>query len=104
MDIIRGTTPTITINLEDGVTFEEIGNPTLRIKQGTFYMDKEPTSIMGNTAVFEYTQDETLRFYEGSANLQLIAVKGTNNEMVTKSLVYAINIYKSLWNEGVHNE
>ena len=104
MQIIRGTTPIITINLEDGVTFSDLGNVKLRIKQGTFSIDKDPSLIDGSTATFEYTQDETLRLYEGTAYLQLIGVKGTSDEVVNKSGVYTINIVKSLWNEAVHNE
>lgn len=104
MQIIRGTTPIITINLEDGVTFNDLGNVKLRIKQGTFSLDKDPETIEGSSATFRYTQDETLRFYEGSANIQLIGVKGTTDEVVNKSMVYGIEIVKSLWNESVHNE
>lgn len=102
MEFIRGTTPTITIMLEDGVTFDDLGYVKLRIKQGTFSLDKEPTNTEGAIGFFDYTQDETLRFYEGTANIQLIGVKG--NEIVNKSDVYQINIGKSLWNEGVHHE
>ena len=104
MQIIRGTTPTITINLEDGVTFNDLGNVKLRIKQGTFSMDKDPESVEGSVGIFRYTQEETLRFFEGSANIQLIGVKGTNDEIVNKSIVYNIEFIKSLWNESVHNE
>lgn len=104
MEIIRGTTPSITVTLEDGVKFSDLGNVTLRIKQGTFSLDKVPTSISGNTAVFDYTQDETIRLYEGTASIQLIGVKGINNEVVNKTATYTINILRSLWNESVHNE
>lgn len=101
MDIIRGTTPTITIVLEDGVTFSDLGNVKLRIKQGTFALDKDPSSTVDNIGIFEYTEEETLRFYEGSASVQLV---GVNGNLVCKSFVYPINFYKSLWNEGVGNE
>lgn len=101
MQIIRGTTPTITINLEDGVKFEDLGTVTLRIKQGTFSIDKEPTTIDGSTATFDYTEEETLKLYEGAANIQLVGVK--DNE-ITKSEVYGITVYKSLWNESVKDE
>ena len=104
MEIIRGTTPSITVNLDDGVKFSDLGTVILRIKQGTFSLDKEPISITGSTGVFKYTQDETLRLYEGTANIQLIGVKGTNNEIVNKTETYTINVRKSLWNEAVHNE
>lgn len=104
MEIIRGTTPTITVNLEDGVKFSELGKVILRIKQGTMSIDKEPSSISESQAIFEYTQDETIKLYEGSANIQLIGVKGTSNEIVNKTEVYPITILKSLWNEVVHNE
>ena len=104
MEIIRGTTPTITVNLDDGIKFSDLGTVILRIKQGTFSIDKEPISISGSTGVFEYTQDETLKLYEGTASIQLIGVKGTNDEIVNKTETYTINVLRSLWNEAVHNE
>lgn len=104
MEIIRGTTPSITVNLDDGVKFSELGTVILRIKQGTFSIDKMPSYTEESTGVFEYTQEETLRLYEGTATIQLIGVKGTNNEIVNKTITYPITILKSLWNEAVHNE
>lgn len=104
MKIIRGTTPSITVVLDDGINFSDLGTVILRIKQGTLYIDKEPSSISGNTGVFKYTQDETIRLYEGSANIQLIGVKGNNNEIVNKTETYTIEVLRSLWNEAVHNE
>ena len=104
MEIIRGTTPSITVTLEDGVKFSELGTVILRIKQGTISIDKEPSSISGNIGIFKYNQEETIKLYEGSASIQLIGVKGTNNEIVNKTEVYTISILKSLWNEAVHNE
>ena len=104
MEIIRGTTPSITVNLEDGVKFSELGKVILRIKQGTMSIDKEPSSILETSAVFNYTQEETLKLYEGTAKIQLIGVKGTINEVVNKTETYTIQILRSLWNEAVHNE
>lgn len=104
MEIIRGTTPSITVNLEDGVKFSEIGKVVLRIRQGWTYIDKEPSYTEGSTGVFKYTQEETLKLYEGSASIQLIGIKGINNEIVNKTITYPITILKSLWNEAVHNE
>lgn len=104
MEIIRGTTPSITVNLEDGVKFSDLGTVILRIRQGTFSIDKEPISVSGSIGVFNYTQEETLRLYEGSASIQLIGVKGTSNEIVNKTEIYPITIIRSLWNEAVHNE
>ena len=104
MEIIRGTAPSITVNLEDGVKFSELGKVILRIKQGTMSIDKEPSSILETSAVFNYTQEETLKLYEGTAKIQLIGVKGTINEVVNKTETYTIQILRSLWNEAVHNE
>ena len=104
MELIRGTTPSITVVLEDGINFSDLGNVTLRIKQGTFSIDKEPTIIEGNSGKFDYTQEETIKLYEGTAQVQLIGVKGTNDEIVNKTETYTINVLRSLWNEGVHNE
>ena len=104
MEIIRGTTPTITVNLDDDIKFSDLGTVILRIRQGWTCIDKEPMSISGSKGIFEYTQEETLKLYEGSASIQLIGVKGTNNEIVNKTETYTINILSSLWNEAVHNE
>ena len=104
MEIIRGTTPSITVILEDGVKFSEFTKVVLRIKQGTFSIDKEPFYTEDNTGIFKYTEEETLKLYEGSAYIQLIGIKGTNEETVNKTAVYPINILKSLWNEAVKDE
>ena len=104
MEIIRGTTPSITVNLDDGVKFSDLGTVILRIKQGTFSIDKEPTKVEESTGIFNYTQEETLKLYEGTASIQLIGVKGTNNEIVNKTETYQISVLRSLWNEAVHNE
>lgn len=104
MEIIKGTTPAITVMLEDGVEFSDLGKVILRIKQGTFTLDKEPSSVSGNVGVFNYTQEETLKLYEGTAEIQLIGVKGTTDEIVNKTETYTINILRSLWNEAVTNE
>ena len=90
--------------LEDGVNFSDLGRVILRIRQGQFYLDKEPTKTEGNLGIFNYTQDETIKLFEGIAYIQLIGVKGTNDEVVNKTETYTINILKSLWNESVHNE
>lgn len=104
MEIIRGTTPSITVNLEDDVKFSDLGTVILRIRQGWTCIDKEPSSTDGSTGVFEYTQEDTLKLYEGSASIQLIGVKGTSDEVVNKTETYTIEILRSLWNESVHNE
>ena len=104
MEIIRGTTPSIIIELEDGVNFSELGEVKLRIRQGWTFIDKAPVSVSGNTGIFVYTQEETLKLYEGNAYIQLIGVKGNYEEIVNKTEVYEIKILRSLWNEAVHNE
>lgn len=104
MEIIRGTTPSITIELEDGVNFSDLGDVRLRIRQGWTFIDKEPFSINKNIGIFVYTQEETLKLYEGDAYIQLIGIKGNNDEIVNKTDVYHIDILRSLWNEAVHNE
>ena len=104
MEIIRGTTPSIIIELEDGVNFSELGEVKLRIKQGWTFIDKAPVSVSGNTGIFVYTQEETLKLYEGDAYIQLIGVKGNYEEVVNKTEVYGIKVLRSLWNEAVHNE
>lgn len=104
MEIIRGTTPEITVELEENVNFSELGEVKLRIKQGWTFIDKEPTVVSGNTATFIYTQEETIKLYEGDAYIQLIGIKGDYEEVVNKTEVYPIKILRSLWNEVVHNE
>lgn len=103
MEIIRGTTPSIVVELEDGVNFSDLGVVKLRMKQGWTYVDKDPVSVSGNTAVFNYTEEETLKFYEGNAYIQLVGIKEANEEIVNKTDVYPITILKSLWNESVNN-
>ena len=104
MEIIRGTTPSITIELEDGVNFSDLGEVKLRIRQGWTYIDKAPLSVSGNTGVFVYTEEETLKFYEGDAYIQLVGVKTSNGEIVNKTEVYPIKFLRSLWNEVVKDE
>lgn len=97
MEIIRGTTPTITIELEDEISFSSLGKVVLRIKQGTIIVDKEPFEVSGNIGKFKYTEEETLKLIEGKAWIQLV---GKDTE-VEKTDVYEIGILKSLWNEVV---
>lgn len=97
MEIIRGTTPTITIELEDSVSFSSLGKVVLRIKQGTTIVDKEPYEVNFNLGKFKYTEEETLKLIEGKAWIQLV---GKDTE-VEKTDVYEIGILKSLWNEVV---
>lgn len=97
MEIIRGTTPTIVIELEDDVNFSELGRCVLRIKQGELFIDKEPYETSLNEGKFKYTEEETLKLIEGKAWIQLVG----KDENVEKTDVYEINILKSLWNEVV---
>ena len=97
MEIIRGTTPTITIELEDEVSFSSLGKVVLRIKQGTTIIDKEPYEVSGNIGKFKYTEEETLKLIEGKAWIQLVG----KDDNVEKTNVYEIEILKSLWNEVV---
>ena len=97
MEIIRGTTPTIIIELEDDVKFSDLGKVVLRIKQGTTIIDKEPYETEDNTGKFRYTESETLKLIEGKAWIQLVG----KDDNVEKTIVYEIEILKSLWNEVV---
>lgn len=97
MEIIRGTTPTIIIELEDNVKFEDLGKCVLRIKQGTYVIDKEPFEVSDNIGKFLYSEEETLKLIEGKAWVQLVG-KDLN---VEKTPVYEISILRSLWNEVV---
>lgn len=97
MEIIRGTTPTIIIELEDDVKFSELGRCVLRIKQGDLFIDKEPFEVSGSEGKFKYSEEETLKLLEGKAWIQLVG----KDENVEKTNVYEIAILKSLWNEVV---
>ena len=97
MEIIRGTTPTIIIELEDNVKFNTLGKVILRIKQGTLFIDKEPFETEDNIGKFKYTEEETLKLIEGKAWIQLVG----KDDNVEKTNVYEIEILKSLWNEVV---
>ena len=97
MEIIRGTTPTVIIELEDDVKFRNLGKVVLRIKQGTIIIDKEPYEIIENEGKFKYTEEDTLKLDEGKAWIQLVG----KTKNVEKTEVYEITILKSLWNEVV---
>ena len=97
MEIIRGTTPTIVIELEDEVRFSSLGKCILRIKQGDLVIDKEPFEVSGSEGKFRYTEEETLKLLEGKAWIQLVG----KDDNVEKTNVYEIAILKSLWNEVV---
>lgn len=97
MEIIRGTTPTVIIELEDDVKFSNLGKVVLRIKQGTNIIDKEPYETSGSEGKFRYTEEDTLKLDEGKAWIQLVG----KDENVEKTNVYEITILKSLWNEVV---
>lgn len=97
MEIIRGTTPTIIIELEEDVKFSNLGKVVLRIKQGTTYIDKEPFEVSDNIGKFLYSEEETLKLIEGKAWVQLVG----KDQNVEKTPVYEIEILKSLWNEVV---
>lgn len=104
MEIIRGTTPTIEVTLENGTRFEKLGKVILRIKQGTLSIDKEPTSYSANKGIFTYTEEETIKLQEGKAEVQLVGIDGNLEKIVSKTYCYEITILKSLWNEVVKYE
>jgi hypothetical protein len=104
-EFIRGTTPSFSVTLGDGVRFSELGTVIFRFSQFGLHVDKHPTiSEDGLTAVCALTQDETLRFREGVCRFQMMGILGAAAvEVVPKSEIIEIAVKPSLWKEAVHN-
>ena len=101
---IRGTTPEFIISLPDGVSFSDLGTVIVRLKQVSVINDMILT-VVDNKGHCKLTQEQTLKYKVGKANLQLMAISGDEqHEVVPKSKIYKVKVLDSLWDEAVHNE
>jgi len=104
-DFIIGTTPIFTIQLSNGVRYDNLGEKIFfRFKQGSTIIDVEP-DIDNNLATIKLRQEDTLRFRQGDVFVQLIGVKGNQTvETVVKSDIAIINAKDSIINTPYHND
>ena len=101
---IRGTTPTFTIQLSNGVQYSTLGSTLFfRFKQGSVVVDSTPT-ISNNIATLKLSQEDTLKFKGGKVQVQMIGVDGTtNNESVVKSDIAELVVEDSIITTAYHN-
>ena len=71
---IRGTTPEFIISLPDGVSFSDLGTVIVRLKQVSVINDMTLT-IIDNKGHCKLTQEQTLKYKVGNADLQLKYIK-----------------------------
>ena len=100
---IRGTTPTFTIT--SNTNLNTLGTVKIRLK-GSYgrIVDITPTiSTDGLTATFTLTQEQSLKFKEGSVQVQLVAVKKNISnvvETVFKSDIATITVNPTIIEEA----
>ena len=103
-DFIIGTTPTFTIQLSNGVRYDNLGEKLFfRFKQGSTIIDVEP-DVDNNIATLKLRQDDTLRFRQGDVLVQLIGVKDNQTiETVSKSDIAVVTAKETIINTPYHN-
>lgn len=103
-DFIIGTTPTFTIQLSNGVRYDNLGEKLFfRFKQGSTVIDVEP-DVDNNIATLKLRQDDTLRFRQGDVLVQLIGVKDNQTiETVSKSDIAVVTAKETIINTPYHN-
>ena len=101
---IKGTTPTFTIQLSNGVQYSELGTTLFfRFKQGNVFVDVTP-DVQNNIATIKLTQDDTLSFKSGKVQVQLIGIDGTEeNETVIKSDIAEVTVEETIIPTAYHN-
>lgn len=105
-EFIKGTTPLFTIQLTNGVRYDELGSTLFfRFKQGNVVVDEVPLIRQGeNIAVIKLKQEDTLKFKAGKVQVQLIGVDGPEEtEMVIKSDIAEVIAKDSIINAAIHN-
>ena len=105
-EFIKGTTPLFTIQLTNGVRYNELGSTLFfRFKQGNVVIDEAPLIREGeNIAVVKLSQEDTLKFKPGKVQVQLIGVEGPSDaETVVKSDIAEIIARDSIINTVIHN-
>lgn len=103
-DFIIGTTPVFTIQLSNGVRYDNLGDQLFfRFKQNSTIIDVVP-DIDNNIATVKLRQEDTLRFKQGAIFVQLMAVDGNQvTETVVKSDIATINAKETIINTAYHN-
>lgn len=103
-DFIIGTTPVFTIQLSNGVRYDNLGDQLFfRFKQNSTIIDVVP-DIDNNIATVKLRQEDTLRFKQGAILVQLMAVDGNQvTETVVKSDIATINAKETIINTAYHN-
>ena len=101
---IRGTTPTFTIQLSNGVQYTDLGSTLFfRFKQGSVIVDATP-DIANNIATIKLTQEDTLKFKSGKVLVQLIGIDGLETtETVVKSDIAEVFVEDSIILTPYHN-
>lgn len=104
-DFIIGTTPVFTIQLSNGVRYDNLGEQLFfRFKQGATIIDAEP-DIDNNIATVKLRQEDTLRFRQGDVLVQLIGVKDNQTiETVSKSDIAVVTAKETIINTPYHND
>lgn len=88
-EIIRGTTPVISVVVGDTIDFDQVDELKVSIKQGSsIKISKKKADVSIDTATgtisFRLTQKETLQFERGKAAQQLRVRMSDNTALATK--------------------
>ena len=106
LEIMRGTTPDITCNVNADLTgytcyldFGSPNNPRLRLNVASI-----TTSSGSSTLVFHMSQEESLKLKAGETLVQVTAVdrQGTR-EVVARSHVIPVMVFNPISTEVVHD-
>ena len=103
MRIIRGTTPTIVVNVKSEVDFSTVTAIWVYISQmGLVRINKEITDVVFNqedmTITLKLSQDDTLGLYEGEALFQIRLLLSAETALATVAeRIFIDEVYK----EGV---
>lgn len=103
-DFIIGTTPVFTVQLSNGVAYDELGEQLFfRFRQNSVIVDVVP-DISNNIATLKLTQEDTLRFKQGVVTVQLMGISGSQqSETVVKSDLATVSAKGTIINTAYHN-
>lgn len=96
----RGGTPTFVVQIED-IDFAQIKQIYATIKQGNIELTKkiDQMTISDKTITFTYSQQETFRLKQGTAQLQLKLLTTLNKVLFTEA--FDIEVSSTLSNEVI---
>lgn len=90
--VVRGTTPNITLTVPDTINLTEATTVYATIKQGKTVVTKvsDEMELSEHAAIIYLTQEESLRFADGEAEVQLnwIFEDGRRNATKVKKLAF----------------